>query len=265
MPTKLDITEEERNDTIGDAEDDQEEEGQEGDNEGKQTQASVDLGTQQAIARLAQQVGALTQHVAGKNTEQQQQQISETEKTLNFLLQSGFKPEQLEAVTALVTAAQKDIKKELEAKYREDKSKEQTQTLDQRCYERGAEALEKLIEGTAFAQDDELRQALLVKAQKLMQTSPELQSARDAYSQNKVPTRADFEKAVRLVLQKLPKEFGMNNRDNAGSRSQAISKDGKVDVSKLTDYEREIYTATLNTTKNPEIALHALKTIARAK
>jgi hypothetical protein len=201
-----------------------------------------------------------------------QEEVGEFGALLQTMLANGVPAKDLEPLVQLHLASQNDLKKQMEKMVKEGTGTTAEQQLKAKCWERADEVLEELSNVTK----PRMRQALMDEMWELM-ANPEnddFASARAAYARGVTPSKKDFEKVARLVLQSAPKEFvktkgdtkaGSPQLDPGNSRptpSKGINKDGSVDVSKLTEVERDVYTHTLNVTKSKEIALKALKQVA---
>jgi hypothetical protein len=227
--------------------------------------------TMGAINKLTNAVQTLVQNSSTKAVTTKN--VSQVELAIQGLIAEGYKPDQLEAVVRLVGGVKADLEQEYEGKLREAEGKQTKQSLDSECHSRAEKALSELVSKDI---DDDTKHFLISKMYKLMNSGDEFEASRHAYSQGRAPAAQQFEKVAALVLRFAPSEFvkskdgtktgGSQQLDTGNSRprpSAAISKDGKsVDVDKLDQVEKEIYLATLNSTKNKDIALEALKTLA---
>lgn len=271
MPEQMDISEDELDN------EDAEKEG--GDEKAKQQYERSTAETQAAIASLTRAVQDFGKKVEGQSKQEIAERQNETDKATAILLANGYKPGQLEALVTMMAAAKADIRAEIENDYKKDKQVQVKQTLDQQCYSRAEEELIKALgEDHEWLKKSTRKQALLTEIWETMDNDKSFGDARKAYSEGRTPSRGDFAKAARLVSQTVPKGAGMNSKDNNSNQLDtrnsrpgahpAIDKNGEVDVSKLNDYEREVYTTTLNTigksAEAKKIALHALRTIGAA-
>lgn len=255
------------------------------DDEGKkeqeqQKQQAAAAEQEQTKAQLAQIQQTLIQMrsnaEAGKPATKEE--VSELEKAYALLVGEGYKVEGLKGQAVLFQAFKEDLLKEVRGEYEKAESEKGQKSLNERCYDRASDELEKIIRGKEISaelseqlKDPDYRSMILQKMWRTMTEEPGLQSARNAYQKGVAPMANEFEKAARLVLQKLPGGLTTMSRDKSeqldsksskpGSGHPAVSKKGEVDTSKLNDWEREVYMTALNTTKNKDIALHALQTI----
>lgn len=229
-----------------------------------------------AIARMQKTIDELNQKVKSGTEKEKKQALSHSEEALHSLLQLGYKPNQLEAIVGYMEGVKKDLTAEFERKTSEKEQTRNLEKLNEDCSKTATRVIKDLIKGSALAGNSHQERALLGQVWDMLANDDQFSSARKAYQSGIEPDAKDFEKAARLVLQTYPKEFGFmekressgNQIDNKNSRPQphpAVNKKGDVDLSKLSDFERETYEMTLNKTKSPKIALLALNTIGKAR
>ena len=276
MAKQVDIQDDEFEEEGEEQDDDAAEEAKAKQQEQQQQQQRSEAETRAAITQLHQMVQKISDKTdAGEKVSQKE--VSSLEKMTAHLLSEGYKPESLKGSIALLDAMKSDIMKEVEARYADAEKEKGQKSLDEKFLDRMQEELGKLIEGKPELQgDQEFQEMVLKKMWTHMSTDPGMDSARKAYAAGRPPSNADIQKSARLVLQKLPGGFAMVNSDNKnegidannsrpGGSHPAISKKGEVDVEKLNDFERDIYTTTLNCTKDKKLALEALKELGSKK
>jgi hypothetical protein len=231
----------------------------------------------QTIADLQKGIAELNRRIAQAGSGQAppvtKREVSKLEDALSNLVKDGYKPEQLAAITDLIAAGMKDV----EDKYQSKAFQDRAEGLQKRCQERALEELAHQLGEVELSKNQ--KAALVADMAELMFNDPKFQSAKAAFEEGRVPSAADFTKAARTVSQIYQKDGGMKQGDkktstqldtkNSRSRpSSAISKDGEVDLTQLSDVERSVYTATLNSLSNKTskeakaLALNALKTVA---
>ena len=235
-----------------------------------------------AIAQLTNIVSTLARNQsrptpAPQTVSEKKQEASRAEQAYQTLINAGYKPEQLEALMIYSEARAEDVKRELEAKYESEKAASSKGSLDKQTRDRASEVVDKVFADNKEIEDEDYKQMVLVKINKVIKENKDgaFDSAHRAYAAGEIISQKDFEKAARLVSQNLGKGSAMNisnsnkgsspGLDTRSSRSvaAAISKDGKkVDVSKLSESDQKLYIETLNATKNPELALKALRTLS---
>lgn len=277
MPKKTDITENDQEldaSAEGDQENTENSQGEPEDGADKPTGRANDANTLQEIKQTLQ---GLQRLVAGDSTKRSDQaRVSRLESEFSELSKE-YKPEQLKVLARIAVALKEDMVEE----YGAAKQKEATQGFDQQCFDRAYDEIEKVIDQFPGSQSATVREALMAgivkDVGKLMASDNRFEAARSAYQGGRVPAREDFSKAVRLIAGTYLKESGMTLSDKKGASDQLdtrtsrsrpqpiVSKDGTVDVSKLSDWEREIYNETLNKTKNKDLALKALKALGQVR
>jgi len=229
--------------------------------------STVDPATTAAINQLTAQVSRLVAGAAGAG-KQTQAEVSELEMLLAELSRD-HDPAQVAILYRFAEAIEKKIEKRYQGAVQQDK----VGTHQQQCRAALTRELDALAEKYGEAKVEYSKPQLYQEVLNVVDKDPQFANELAKFNRGEVP---NFKKAVQLVSDKWAKEFGMMKDGKSGSDqldtknsrtkpSAAISKDGKVDVTKLTDYEREVYTATLNVTKNKDIALKALKEIGGAR
>lgn len=182
-------------------------------------------------------------------TTAQKQQASRFEQELAALAKDGYKEDSLAAMARVIMAKTADIEEAITKKSQADA----LEAFNERCRDRLRTEVDAFIEATPSAKW--AKDALYARTVEVLQNEPEFEAEHKKFLSGNIP---DFKKAFRKVSAMYLKESGMKQGDkgsgegidtkNSRTRpSAAISKDGKVDVTKLNDAEREVYTTTLNT------------------
>lgn len=237
----------------------------EGEDKSKSRKPSTAVQTQAEIKEVRELLGSLYQQVAaGNTTKSQEKKITKTQEALESLLKDGYKPDQLTALVAVTKAVREDIMEEQRVESSATAAK-QFETNCWRSLYREIDSLAKDAPGIKWARDTIAR-----KAADLMAKSPKFGDAQNAYRNGQEPSQEDFAKAARLVSETYLKDSGTKSADNKkppqldlqSSRSKASpgssNSKGEIDLSQLSELEREVYVKTKNITKNEEIARKAL-------
>jgi hypothetical protein len=190
----------------------------------------------------------------------------------DYLIKKGFKEEDLADLGVYIQGEIQDSMATLDKKSQNDRVQQFRNTV----FEKGLEEADKFFESVGIKNPSpNMRAALVNDAGELMQKDPKFANALAAFQNGRVPLTSDFVKAIQLagrvygkgaVTMKDSDKGAPANLDTKNSKTKAaasaVNDKGEVDLTTVTDLERQVYTDTLNVTKNKDIALHALKTIA---
>jgi hypothetical protein len=233
---------------------------------------AVDDVTLKSLTRAIQDLRGLVQT---QGSQKDVKTVSRYEQEIEALAKDGYTKESLLAIHRVIAAKEADLQEQRNAEIKA----EAQQRFITRCQDTLRREIDDFAEKVPSAKWS--KEALYAAAVKAMEDEEEFAKENETFKKGNVP---DFKKIFRKVSQTYLKDSGIKSGDkgsgdgidtkNSRTRpSAAISKDGSVDVTKLTDYEREIYTATLNAlggknSKDPatrkraqEIALQALRDI----
>lgn len=274
--TKMDILEdtEELEDFDAEDQDDDEEEldddqdDDESDDDDEEEEESPKKKKSGGGGSSAKQIAELKNMIANLSkggSSEQQKKMSRVEKEFARLIGEGTKPEQLSALFNVITGLKEDLKEEAQ-KEREERS---VQKLGDRCMERMEDEFSRLAEKNPQLKWS--RAEIINRAIAKMQRSSSFTEARTAFNQGRVPAAGEFRKAISAVIQTYQKETGTNSRSKTESLDIGSSKlkgkptktteSGEPDLESLSEFEREIYVATKNSTGSKKMALEALKDI----
>lgn len=161
------------------------------------------------------------------------------------------------------------LKEDLREEYEEASADKDQKSLQARSWDAMDSAFEKIARknpGISWS-----KQEITQRAFDLMSKSKRYADARDTYTRGRVPAARHYEDALVRVVAVFEKETGKSSgakketpaaldikNSRTRSKSSAVG-DGDVDVNALDPMEREIYTTTLNITKNKALAKEALK------
>jgi hypothetical protein len=247
-----------------DLEDDEDEEEDDEPAKGKKSPSSV---TKKDITEFRSELSDLKKLVQKSGDAGDQKKLSRVDALFQAMLKGGSKIEDLQPLYALVEAIREDVKEESE----EGKKKDRQASLDDRCWETMQSVWQEFV-----AKDPSLEWSedkILNRAIKLLSTGKSFASAREKYDAGRVPAQKDFRDAIRRILNTYERETGKSRAgktddqldlqsSRAKPRKSAAGANEDIDLKKLTPWEREIYTTTLNVTKNKDLAREALRDLA---
>lgn len=268
MPRMMDITQDDELENYEGEGDEETTEGEEGAEEGddkpkRKPPASVT----NEVKEVRNELARLSQLVSSSGSKQDERRVSNLEKTLAELVKGGYKPEQLAALVEVAKA----IKDDIDVDQTQKSAQQQTREFNNNCWSAVYGALDKLAETNGVDEKafSYARDELAKRVAKTLESHEKFPDARNAYRQQILPDKKDFAAAARIVFETYKKESGMKSSDNRpapqldlkSSRSQASrssSKNTEINLSELSDFEKEVYLSTKNITKNEELARKAL-------
>lgn len=276
MPKKIDITEDtdELEDDESEQDDDEEElEGEEDDDEEEdqddeeEDEEEESPKKQNAALRkeLAQLRALISSTKEPGNKGEGGKKSSRVEAAFAKLISGGVKPSDLTVLYSLFTELKADLKDEAE----ESRKSTTAADLGDRCMEVLEDEFARAAKNNKQLQW--ARKEIVDRAISLMQRSVSFEDARQQWDSGRVPSRQHFSRAVARVIQTYQKETGTKSSSKSEGLDIGSSKlkgkptkttrDGEIDVDKLSDFDRNVYLETLNVTGNKKLALEALRDI----
>lgn len=194
-----------------------------------------------------------------------QKKVKRVDQQFQSWLSEGKTAKDLAPLYQLMEALKEDLREEYEEA---DKGKQQT-SLKERSWEAMDRAFEKIAKKNPSIRWSKLE--MTQRAFESMSTGKRYADVRETYTRGRVPADRHYEEALLRQVAVFEKETGKSSgakketpasldlkNSQIRGKSSAV-RDGEVDLEKLDHMERQIYTTTLNITKNKKLALEALK------
>lgn len=203
--------------------------------------------------------------LSAKGDGSDKRKVKKVDEIFSVWLSNGEKKETLAPLYELMQGLKDDLKGE----YEEARSSENAKTLQDRSWEAMDSAFDKVAR--KMPQVSWSKAEITARAFELMSKGKAYADARETYSRGKVPAARHYENALLKIVSVFEKETGKSSGakkeapqtlDLKNSRTKGKSSavgEGDVDVSKLDAMERQIYTTTLNITKDKKLAKEALQ------
>lgn len=263
-------TENEDLDEDEDEDEDQEDEDdsdQEDDDEDEKPKRKAKRSSQPSNAAILKEIEQIKQIAQNSGTKSDQKKASKLEQTLNAMLENGADKGQIGVLYRMFL----DLKEDLREESKEESKKSSAESLKERCMDAFESAFDR-----AAAKNPSLKWSkaeIISRAISRVERGSSYVDARNAYASGRMPSASTFERAITSVIETFEKETGnksavkknesldIGSSKLKGKSTKGSSKSKEVDVDSLNDFEREIYTSTLNSTKSKEFALEALQTV----
>lgn len=262
---ELDLEDEDQEEDEDLEEEDQEEDEDEDHDDEEEKPSRKSVASKKDIQEIRETLKDLKAAASNSDKAGASKKVKKVDQIFQNWLGEGKTAKELGPLYTLLEALKDDLREE----YEEASNDKDQKSLQARSWDAMDAAFEKIARknpGISWS-----KQEITQRAFDLMSKSKRYSDARDTYTRGRVPAARHYEDALARVVTVFEKETGKSSGakketpaalDTKNSRPRSKSSavgDGDIDVNALDPMEREIYTTTLNVTKNKALAKEALK------